>query len=81
MPGEKEIDIYQSELVPKHVILKDKERTALLHGLNISLKQLPRIKADDPAIVKFNAKKGDVIKIIRKSYTAGECIYHRVVID
>jgi DNA-directed RNA polymerase subunit H len=78
---EKEIDIFQSELVPKHVLINEKEKAALLHDLNINLKQLPRISADDPAIEKFGAKKGDVIKIIRKSPTAGECIYYRVVFE
>jgi DNA-directed RNA polymerase subunit H (RpoH/RPB5) len=77
---EKEIDIFQCELVPKHVLISEKEKSALLHELNINLKQLPRITLKDPAIAKFSAKKGDVIKIIRDSPTAGECIYYRVVV-
>ena len=81
MKEEKIIDIFQSELVPKHVIISDKERQAILKDFNISLKQLPRIKTTDPAIVNFKPKKGDVVKVIRKSPTAGESVYYRVVIE
>ena len=80
MTEEKGFDISQSELVPKHVLLNEKERQALLKDLNISLKQLPRIKTTDPAIVKLKPKKGDIVKVIRNSPIAGECVYYRVVI-
>ena len=81
MIEKKDIDISQCELVPKHVLLSEKERLALLDDLGISFKQLPRIKAADPAIAKFDVKKGDVIKIIRKSLTSGESTYYRAVVD
>ncbi len=78
---EKEIDIYQSKLVPKHELLTDDEKNELLKKLNVSAKQLPRIKKHDPAIKQLNAKKGNIIKVTRKSATAGQSIYYRVVID
>lgn len=34
----------------------------------------------DPAIKLLNCKVGDVIKIIRRSETAGETEYYRVVV-
>ncbi|MBW2993242.1 DNA-directed RNA polymerase subunit H [Candidatus Woesearchaeota archaeon] len=67
-------------LVPEHTKLSDKEKKAVLEKYNLTIKELPKIKKIDPAIAKLNAKSGDVIKIIRKSETAGKSIYYRVVI-
>lgn len=76
----KEVEITRHSLVPKHELLSAKEKEELLKNYGISLRQLPRILEND-AMVKFlNAKVGDVIKITRKSETAGETVYYRVVI-
>ena len=76
----KKIDIEKHELVPKHIILNEQEKEELLKNYGISLRQLPRILVSDPVIKLLNGKLGDVVKIIRKSPTAGETIYYRVVI-
>ena len=76
----KEFDIMKHVLVPKHEILSKEEKKALLEKLNISEKQLPKIFESDPVIKVLNAKPGDVIKITRKSPSAGESIYYRIVI-
>ncbi len=66
-------------LIPKHIKLNDKEKKELLEKYNISLKELPKILKDDPAITNLKVKPGDVIKIIRKSPTAGEAVFYRGV--
>lgn len=66
--------------MPKHVLLNEKEKEEILKKFGIVLKQLPRISNTDPAIKILNGQPGDVIKIIRKSPTAGESIYYRVII-
>ena len=76
----KKIDIEEHELVPKHVILNEQEKEELLKRYGIILRQLPRISVSDPMIKLLNGKTGDVVKITRKSPTAGETIYYRVVI-
>jgi len=76
----KKLNIEKHELVPKHVILSEKEKEELLKKYGIELGQLPRILTSDPMVKLLNAKVGDVIKIIRKSPTAGETIYYRVVV-
>jgi len=82
MKDETEVDIFQSELVPKHVLLTDKEREEFIKELGIELRQLPRIKRNDPSILKYKAKKGDVVKIVRKSSTSGDYInYYRVIVE
>ncbi len=78
--AKKEINIFENYLVPKHEIMTEEEKQQLLKKFNISLKQLPRIKERDPAVKAIGAKKGDIIKIERKSQTAGVAYYYRVVV-
>jgi DNA-directed RNA polymerase subunit H len=76
----KEVDISRHKLVPKHIILGDKEREELLKRYKINLNQLPRLLTSDPMVKKLDAKVGDVVKIERESGTAGKTIYYRVVV-
>ena len=76
----KKLEIDKHELVPKHILLTEKEKEELLQKFGIGLRQLPRISIEDPAIKDSNAKIGDVVKIIRKSPTAGETLYYRVIV-
>ena len=76
----KEMDIRKHELVPKHTILNEKQKEELMKKYNITLKQLPRILASDPVIKLLNGQPGDVVMIERKSLTAGQADYYRVVI-
>jgi DNA-directed RNA polymerase subunit H len=77
---ETELDIFQSGFVPKHEVLSGEDKAELLKKLNVAAKQLPRIKDDDPVVKILQAKRGDVLKITRKSLSAGEYIYYRVVV-
>jgi len=73
--------ILKHRFVPKHEILSEEETKELLERYNISLRQLPKISSKDVVIKALNAKTGNVIKITRKSPTAKESIYYRVVFD
>ena len=42
---------------------------------------MPQIKSTDPAVKAIGAKPGDMLKIIRKSATAGEHIAYRYVVE
>lgn len=66
-------------LVPQHIKISEKEKKKLFEKYGVSLKELPKILIDDPAIAKLNVKPGDVIKVIRKSPTAGEAVFYRGV--
>ena len=68
-------------LIPKHSKLSDAQKEKLLEKYNISMRELPRILKTDPATISLDARPGDIIKIIRKSQTAGEAIFYRVVVD
>ncbi|MBW2965960.1 DNA-directed RNA polymerase subunit H [Candidatus Woesearchaeota archaeon] len=81
MAKRKKIIIKKHVLMPEHIKLSEKEKQELFEKYNISLKELPKIKKDDPAIVSLNVKVGDIIKIIRISPTAGESIFYRGVVS
>jgi DNA-directed RNA polymerase subunit H len=76
---ENKFDILEHDLVPEHTILNENEKRELLERLKIKPKQLPKILTNDPVAKAINAKEGDVLKIIRKSATAGTSIYYRIV--
>ncbi len=67
--------------VPKHEIISKKEAEEVLVKFNCKPTELPLIFVTDPAIVGLGVKPGDMIKITRKSSTAGESIYYRYVVE
>jgi len=67
--------------VPKHEIISKKEAVAVLKKYNCKPTELPLIFVTDPAILGLGVKPGDMIKISRKSPTAGESLYYRYVVE
>ncbi len=67
--------------VPKHEIINKKESEDVLKQFNCKPTELPLIFVSDPAIMGLGVKPGDMIKITRKSATAGESIYYRYVVE
>lgn len=76
-----ELQTVQHFLVPQHIKLTADQKKQLLKTFNISTSQLPMIRNDDPAIKNLMLKSGDVIAIKRKSPTAKETDYYRLVIN
>lgn len=74
-------DIFEHVLVPKHEILSDEERDRVLAEYRVQPYQMPQIKASDPAVKAIGARPGDMLRIIRKSSTAGEHIAYRYVVE
>ena len=74
-------EIFDHKLVPRHEILDEKEKKEVLNRFKIQPYQMPQIKSNDPAVKAIGAKPGDMLKIIRKSATAGEHIAYRYVVD
>jgi DNA-directed RNA polymerase subunit H len=68
-------------LVPKHEIMDKNDAEEVLKTYNCRTTDLPLIFANDPAIVGLGVKPGDMIKITRKSATAGESFYYRYVVE
>ena len=68
-------------LVPKHEIMAKKDAEEVLKTYNCRTTDLPLIFVNDPAIIGLGVKPGDMIKITRKSATAGESFYYRYVVE
>jgi DNA-directed RNA polymerase subunit H len=67
-------------LVPKHEILPKEAASELLKQYGLNSEKLPQVQSEDPVVLEIGAKRGDVLKITRKSHTAGECVYFRIVV-
>ncbi len=76
----KKADIRKHALIPKHVKLSEKEKEEVLKRYNASVDDFPRILKRDAALQGMNVKFGDMVKIVRKSATAGQTIFYRVVV-
>ena len=67
--------------VPKHEIMTRKEAEEVLEKYHCKSTDLPLIFVNDPAIIALGVKPGDMIKITRKSATAGQSFYYRYVVE
>ena len=66
---------------PKHEIMIKKDAQEVLEQFNCKPTELPLIFVTDPAILGLGVKPGDMIRITRKSGTAGESTYYRYVVE
>lgn len=81
-----DVNVMLHDLVPEHALLSEKETQELLKKLKIRSDQLPKIRKDDPVIkilemVHGPVLEGQVIKITRKSDSAGVSVVYRTVVD
>jgi DNA-directed RNA polymerase subunit H (RpoH/RPB5) len=72
------VNIIDNNLVPKHILLSDKQAEEILTEYKVKKENLTRILSSDRIAKYYNIKPGQIVKIIRPSITAGEEIAYRV---
>ena len=73
------VDITRHAFVPQHILLSEDEKRELLQRYKLRESQLPRMQQLDPVARYLGLSKGQVVKIIRPSETAGRYVTYRLV--
>lgn len=68
-------------MIPKHELLSHEEASQVLARFNGSPSQFPYILSTDAITKEVGAKPGDMIRITRRSETAGSSMYYRYVVE
>ena len=74
------VNITHHQLVPKHSVLLDSEKAELLKRYRAKESQLPKIQCEDPVAKYFSVRRGQVMKIVRPSETAGRYVTYRLAV-
>lgn len=77
---EQMFNIVDSIYVPKHILLSPEEGEQVLKEFGLQKKDMPKILTNDPIVLYFHAKIGQIFRILRPSETAGYATFYRIVV-
>lgn len=72
------INITKHELMPVHQVLTAQQKAEFLTSAKLNEEQLAKISGSDPVAKYYGMRRGDVVRIIRRSDTAGKSVTFRV---
>lgn len=75
------VNLVDHELQPKFELLTSEEKSIKMDDYNLNDRNLARMFSTDPVARYFNAKHGDVFRIIRPSVYTGHGYHYRLVTD
>lgn len=75
------INLLEHVSVPMHIKLSEEDKQKVLTEYIVKKKDMPKIRIDDPVSIYFNAKLGDMFRIIRPSNRSGIVHAYRLVIN
>ncbi len=75
-----EFNVMEHELVPPHTKLTPEEKEKVLASYRLKENDLPKIQETDPVACYLGLRVGDVVKIVRKSESAGRHTTYRITI-
>lgn len=78
--NELSFNLTKHKLVPKHEILSSSEKQAIMTLYKTKAKHFPILLSSDPVARYYGALPGMMMRITRKSPTAGEYILYRVIV-
>jgi DNA-directed RNA polymerase subunit H len=78
-------NVLEHELVPEHYLVPEEEEEDILSQLGVKKENIPKIRKSDAVLRVLERKYGHIkvgslIKIVRKSPTAGRVVVYRVVV-
>lgn len=74
------VNITEHVLVPQHIVLDESEKKHVLEQFKLKETQLPKILVSDPVARYFGMRRGQIVRIIRLSETAGRYITYRIAV-
>lgn len=75
------MDLVSHVAVPHHDMLTVDETKIVLEDYFLKKREIPKMTVFDPVSKYYNAKVGQVFRIIRPSETSIQSVYYRIVID